>query len=122
MTRIEANAKADAEDFTATAPVQHQDATALPEASVGDDAAITIGDVDALMAVAATVWPGHDFAAVQVSVADVEGVGLAATSGTTITIDPLAAGWGWHTSTAPPPADRMDLLTVLADELGSRDR
>ena len=104
--------------IVAPAPALHQDATSSPSTAVGDDATITVGDVDALMSLAATAWRGADFSDVHISIGDVDGVGLARTSGTSITFDPLAAGWGWHTATSAPPSDRIDLLTVLAHELG----
>ncbi|MBA2347469.1 MAG: matrixin family metalloprotease, partial [Solirubrobacterales bacterium] len=58
-------------------------------------------------------------AAVSVVVGDLPGLALGSTTGTRIVLDADAAGWGWHTdpSTAPP-ADRIDLVSVLVHELG----
>ena len=63
--------------------------------------------------------------------ADLPGAELAETRGTTITIDPTAAGWGWYVDATPgddtefakgraagAAAGKIDLLTVLVHELG----
>ncbi|MET1003840.1 MAG: hypothetical protein ABWZ15_18650, partial [Acidimicrobiia bacterium] len=98
---------------------EHLDAASVPDVPVDASAAITLDAVSALMPVAASAWPAHDFATVTFALADLDGVALARTTDATITIDPTAAGWGWHTdAVTPPPAAVMDLLTVLAHELG----
>ena len=65
-----------------------------------------------------------------VRIADLEGATLGLASGSTITLDVNAAGWGWFVDPTPEedsefsmPGDqgeqnRMDLLTVLMHELG----
>jgi hypothetical protein len=56
---------------------------------------------------------------VSIRVADLDGTQLAYVDGNVIVLDRDAAGWGWHLDpAAPPPAGRIDLLTVLAHELG----
>ena len=40
------------------------------------------------------------------------------TSGSTITLDPTADGWGWSTDLSGPTPGKMDLLTVVEHELG----
>jgi YD repeat-containing protein len=54
---------------------------------------------------------------VMVVVVDLPGATLAEADGTVIRLDVDAAGWGWATAAAPG-AGRIDLVTVLAHELG----
>ena len=51
-------------------------------------------------------------------IADLPGTKLADTLGRTITLDVDAAGWGWALTPAALTADRIDLASVLAHELG----
>jgi hypothetical protein len=55
---------------------------------------------------------------VTVRVADLPGAQLAHVRGRTIVVDRDAAGWGWSARVGRPAVGRMDLLTVLAHELG----
>jgi hypothetical protein len=55
--------------------------------------------------------------AVTVVVADLPGAALGEADGTVIRLDVDAAGWGWATAAARD-AGRIDLVTVLAHELG----
>ena len=57
-------------------------------------------------------------AGLTIRVADLPGTKLADTLGRTITLDIDAAGWGWALSPLALTADRMDLASVLAHELG----
>ena len=74
--------------------------------------------------------PADALAGLRVAVADLPGLYLGQTHGTTIYLDPTAAGHGWFID--PTPADdsefaapgdqgefgRMDLLTVVMHEIG----
>ncbi|MDA8435225.1 MAG: hypothetical protein M0Z98_04495, partial [Actinomycetales bacterium] len=53
----------------------------------------------------------------RVVVADLPGLELAEADGRTIRVDADAAGWGWSAAATVRPG-RMDLLTVLAHEVG----
>ena len=57
-------------------------------------------------------------AGLTIRIADLPGNKLADTLGRTITLDIDAAGWGWALSPLSLTADRMDLASVLAHELG----
>jgi WD40 repeat protein len=98
-------------------------------------ATVTPKQIMPLLAEAAHRWQaaGIDssrLAAVEVQVANLGGATLGQASGNTIRIDATAAGWGWFVDPTPgddaeftTPGDqgeqgRMDLLTVLAHELG----
>ena len=99
--------------------------------------AITVDDVNALAPSAEAFWPGETFAGVTYVIADLAADQLAEAIGLTITIDPTGADHGWFvdssagadeeftdaggylTATVAGPAEgKMDLLTVLAHELG----
>jgi hypothetical protein len=54
---------------------------------------------------------------ITVVVADLPGATLGEADGSVIRLDVDAAGWGWATA-ATPDAGRIDLVTVLAHELG----
>ena len=63
--------------------------------------------------------PGADaLDGVTFAIAELDGQRLGRTLGTTVFIDSDAAGYGWSVDAAPPAADRIDLLTALAHELG----
>jgi hypothetical protein len=64
-----------------------------------------------------TAVPSSDLSAVTANVADLPDLELARTVGTSITVDPFAAGHGWSVVYVDG-APRMDLLTVLRHELG----
>lgn len=55
---------------------------------------------------------------VRLRVADLGDDRLAQASGSTITLDDDAAGWGWSHRRRGPKARRVDLLTVLVHEVG----
>jgi hypothetical protein len=83
------------------------------------------GTARAALALAAATWgsalQGVDLSTVSIEIADLPFDLLAQTSpdGTTILIDIDAAGWGWSTDVgAPVGAASIDLLSVLAHELG----
>jgi len=60
------------------------------------------------------------FDGVTVGFADLPDTLLGLTAGSVITLDLDAAGWGWYLDSSPGvfPFDRIDLLSVLAHELG----
>jgi hypothetical protein len=55
--------------------------------------------------------PDADLSGIRFTIADLPGLQLGWTIGTSTTIDATAAGWGWGTT-------RMDLYTVVLHELG----
>jgi WD40 repeat protein len=115
-----------------------RDVSPLQAASVGPGTTLApamLKQVTPLLAEAAHRWraAGVDpsrLATVDIQVANLGGATLGQASGNTIRIDATAAGWGWFVDPTPgddseftTPGDqgeqgRMDLLTVLAHELG----
>ena len=88
------------------------DEKALTAAAAGESsgtAALTADRLADAAAQAEAAWPDADFSAVRYTIGDLDGELLALTSGTDITVDATAAGWGW---------DAMDLHAVLVHELG----
>ena len=83
---------------------------------------VSADDLSAAVDAARGVWTrtGLDTTSldgITVVVADLPGTTLGETDGTLIRLDVNAAGWGWATAAAPD-AGRIDLVTVLAHELG----
>ena len=78
-------------------------------------AELTQAELDSAATAAKAEWisvrPDADLAAVTFAIADLDGLLLGQTVGSTITIDATAAGWGWS-------ATGMDLHTVLLHEIG----
>ncbi len=120
---------------TSAAAAQYATATTAPD--VEATATLTDRDVAAVRDAAGASWPNADMSAVTVRVAPLAGRRLAATIGRTITFDDNAAGFGWFVDTTPqvdeefvdrdgrmlaragsPASGRIDLVTVLAHELG----
>ncbi|HXW39546.1 MAG TPA: hypothetical protein VEJ44_07610, partial [Acidimicrobiales bacterium] len=118
---------------------QHQDASAPSPYAAGSQPAITSSDIQTVLPAAEALWPGVNFSNVTFqlsSLSSVSGNTLAVTSGSSITIDPTAEGWGWFVDPTnadftqdpngpdliavadSPAAGHMDLLTVVAHELG----
>jgi hypothetical protein len=111
-------------------------------APVGTSApALTRGGVDPVGAAAKAAWVAAGASVTQLDtvtfvIADLAGDALAVTSGTVITIDARAAGFGWYAGPSDSPfkrtgqgddltarnntaaEGRVDLLTVLLHELG----
>jgi hypothetical protein len=105
-------------------------------ASAGSSAeTLTLPQVQPLLDEAVARWQaaGVDplgLATLEVRIADLPGATLGLASGSTIWLDVNAAGWGWFLDPTPSDdreftipgdqgeQDRMDLLTVLAHELG----
>ncbi|MEX2645398.1 MAG: choice-of-anchor D domain-containing protein [Gaiellaceae bacterium] len=83
-------------------------AAAAPPAGEEDSTALTQAELDAAVAQAAGEW-GADVSGLTFTVADLPDLLLGETSGTSITVDTNAAGWGWA---------QMDLLTVVRHEIG----
>ena len=80
---------------------------------------LTVEQLEPVVAQAKAAWiaakPDADFTSLTVSIGDLRGLELGITAGGRITIDGDAAGWGWTLS-----GGRMDLLTVVLHELGTR--
>ncbi len=90
---------------------EHQDA---PGVGSGDPVgAISQADLVASSSAAAGQWPGWAVTSASLVLQDLPGATLAVTQGTTIAVDPDAAGWGWSVN-----GGAMDLVTVLAHEYG----
>ena len=89
----------------------------------GAAAGLADADVQSALAAAATAWiaAGADWtklAGITVRVMQLSGTELGHLEGSAIVLDADAAGWGWHTGLGAPPPNRIDLLTVIAHELG----
>jgi hypothetical protein len=87
---------------------------------LGTVSPVSAATLDAALAAATGYWTAQGvdparFAAVRVVFGALDGAALAETTDWTITLDRDAAGWGWALGAAP---GRMDLVTVLAHELG----
>ena len=86
--------------------------------------ALTAADAATALAAAKAAWiaAGADPAAlagITIRVEQLDGTELGHADGSTIVLDADAAGWGWHTDpTTPVPVNRIDLVTVIAHELG----
>jgi hypothetical protein len=90
---------------------------------------LTISQVQPLVMEAAAQW-NMPLPRLDVRIADLPGLTLGMAAGNTIWLDHNAAGWGWFVDPTPwddseftTPGDqgeqnRMDLLTVIAHELG----
>jgi hypothetical protein len=85
---------------------------------------LTVAEAQAAFGAAKAAWiaAGADPVAVAGASLRIESLGgrvLGYADGDTVVVDADAAGWGWHTDPASaPPPHRIDLLTVLAHELG----
>jgi hypothetical protein len=111
-------------DGTATLTiVDNERALVASTAGPGATAGLTAADAEPALAAAVRAWGAAGanttrLRAVRVVVADLPGTLLAVTEGNIVVLDRDAAGWGWSLDPAAPHAGRMDLLTVLAHELG----
>jgi hypothetical protein len=110
---------------TGTVTIQDNDGALLATAAGASASAQPLAQADAinLLAVVVREWLDAGATAVQLAgltirIADMPGNKLADTLGRTITLDIDAAGWGWALSPLALTADRMDLASVLAHELG----
>ena len=83
----------------------------------GRVAPISATDVAVVIDEAAALWGHVDLPAVRIRVADLAGDQLATTRGTTITVDPTAAGNGWFVDPTP---DRI--VGVLPSRRANRSR
>jgi hypothetical protein len=86
-------------------------------------AGITIDEVAPVLAAALAQWraAGADpsrLAHVRVEIAPLADGQLGEALGTTVRLDPDAAGWGWSTRLDAVDPNRIDLLTVLLHEIG----
>ena len=86
-------------------------ASSLPDTPVGPEAALTSSRLSSAVAQAKGEWAaaGGDVSGVSASISDLSGATLGRSSGSSITIDVDAAGWGW---------DEMSLITVVRHEIG----
>jgi len=111
-------------DSQAVGTILNDDGPALM-ADFGEHAggqAITLDQAQRFLDVAATWWSTSAHFAVPAQLAveldDLPSGQLGAAFGHTITLDMDANGAGWYTDRAAPAAGRVDLLTVLAHEVG----
>jgi hypothetical protein len=94
-------------------------------------AALTSAELDATVDAAKAAWlavkPDADFSGMTFAVADLGGLMLGYAEGSAITIDSLAAGYGWFVEKGPventaklnsDAVGRMDLFTVVMHEIG----
>src|SRR6185437_2417266 len=88
--------------------------------------ALSSSDANSVLAVAEQMWTGANgvpaatFAGVTVNVGTLPANVAAETSGKQITVAADGAGWGWNTNPYnTPAADKLDLLTVLLEQLGT---
>ena len=88
-------------------------AASAPPPDLDPGASPTQAQLDAALTAAELEWSAiradADFSGVMLLIADLPGLMLGQSSGSTISIDRTAAGWGWAT---------MDLRSVLLHELG----
>ena len=84
--------------------------------------ALTPTELALAAAEAKSAWlllrPDADVSAVTFAIADLPELLLANTSGSTITVDATAAGWGWSVSYRRGGGLHMDLVAALMHELG----
>ncbi len=84
--------------------------------------ALTSTELASAAAEAKSAWlrlrPGAEFSSVTFAIADLPELLLAGTSGSTITVDATAAGWGWSVSYRRSGGRHMDLVAALMHELG----
>ena len=113
-------------------------ATSVGTATDATSTAPSASTLDAALEAAERRWiaagvPAGRFAGITVVVAELPGTLLALTTGSVITLDSDAAGWGWFTDASTgsdrlfpngnalagsPAAGRIDLVSVLEHELG----
>ena len=85
---------------------------------------LTAAQARPALAEALAYWRSHGeetsrLGHLDLAIADLGGARLGEASGSTITLDDNAAGWGWSASRGHKgPAGRMDLLTALTHEVG----
>jgi hypothetical protein len=109
---------------TATVTIVDNDVRLTATGQGATGGTLTVADTGAALAAATAAWlslgaPASQLAAVTLAVADLDDGVLAAVDGNRIVLDADAAGWGWHVDpSAPVPAGRMDLYSVLLHELG----
>ena len=104
--------------------IQNDDGAALM-AAFGQQAGgqtVTLDQAERLLTVAVALWSTDSHAAVPaqltVELDDLPSGQLGAAFGHTVTLDADANGAGWYADRATPSAGRVDLLTVLAHEVG----
>jgi uncharacterized repeat protein (TIGR01451 family) len=99
----------------------------LLDGEVGDGAeVVSEADLDAAVEAAIAYWEGRNLdqatlnklAAVNVTIADLEGDVLGQTSGNHVILDDDGAGHGWSTDLDAVDPNMVDLLSAVAHELG----
>jgi hypothetical protein len=127
---INANATITVGSFGFVSPLLAASAGQNPNADV-----LTAQQADSLLAAALGHWQASGVStpapgAIVIRIADLGGTTLGLASGRTIWLDDNAAGWGWFVDSTPSDdsefllngnqgeQNRIDLLTVLAHELG----
>jgi hypothetical protein len=130
---------------TATVTITDDDKAMVAEQTAGPDtaavASLTLPELDQVVKQAKAIWlasdPSADLNTLTVSIADLDDTILGLTSGSSVTIDVTAAGYGWFIDSTPYESseyrmrgdslvakrnseayERMDLLTVVMHELG----
>ncbi len=107
------------------APLLH--ATDAPPSAGVPVALLTTQQLNAARTVAINTWSAIGLSAaelarlqtVSITIANLDASGALGFAGSrAIVIDDDAAGFGWHTEKTTPSANRFDLLTVIAHELG----
>ena len=87
-------------------------------------AALNTSDANAILAAAKQLWinahvPAADFAGISLKIDTLPANVAAETSDNQITLSADGAGWGWNTdANSAPAANKLDLLTVILEQLG----
>lgn len=106
-------------------PLLHEFGDATPLDFAPD--ALTTEQLQAARTIALNAWAAVGLTAAElgrlqsaaITISDLDASGALGVAGSrSIVIDDNAAGFGWHTATSDPAANRFDLLTVIAHEFG----
>ncbi len=107
------------------APLLPEAGDAVPTGTMPTTLSIT--QLQAARTIAINAWAATGLSSAElarlnattITISNLDAVGALGLAGSrTIVIDDDAAGFGWHTTTDAPAANRFDLLTVVAHELG----
>lgn len=82
---------------------------------------LSMADLNRVLAESMLIWRNSGYTTVPqpgITISDLPGTRLGMASANRIWLDATAAGYGWHTSSAAPVADRIDLLSVVTHEIG----
>lgn len=106
------------------APLLHETGGAIPQGPV---ATLTTTQLQAVRTKVIDAWTAQGLTAAErtrlqtatITITDLDAVGALGLAGSKhIVIDNDGAGFGWYTEASTPPANRFDLMTVLAHEFG----